>query len=85
MMTESEEKIYEAGKRSANLSLLRRCLSELGYDTEIINEAKLIKEREEVIQLMRTVCPEFGDNNWSNDLHLVDIIDKHLLNYVLDR
>ena len=84
-MTESEEKLYEAGKRSSSLNLLRHCLKELGYDADNIKALNLIEEREEVIQLLRTVCPEFGDNNWPDNLHLVDIINKHLFNYILNR
>jgi hypothetical protein len=40
------------------------------------------KEREDVIKFLRSECEEYGDLDWTDDLHLVDILDKHLLNYL---
>jgi predicted secreted protein len=40
--------------------------------------SQLIIEREEAINTLRDLCREHGDNDWSDDLHLADIIDKHL-------
>jgi len=38
-------------------------------------------EHEETRRYLRTACGERGDNGWPDDLHLMDIIDKHLLRY----
>ena len=35
-------------------------------------------ERRETIAMLRQVCEEFGDNEWPDNLHLADIIEKHL-------
>jgi hypothetical protein len=35
-------------------------------------------EREKTISALRELCAAFGDNDWPNDLHLADVIEKHL-------
>lgn len=35
-------------------------------------------ERDEAVKVLRRVCAVSGDNNWPDDLHLADVIDKHL-------
>jgi hypothetical protein len=74
-MNEQQEKAYMEGQRAIWLKLLRTCLYELGM--EEISKESLILEREEAISILRTVCSEFGDNDWPDNLHLADIIDKH--------
>jgi hypothetical protein len=39
---------------------------------------QLAIERADAIRTLRRLCSEHGDNFWSDDLHLSDIIDKHL-------
>jgi hypothetical protein len=39
-------------------------------------------ERPYVIAMLRTICDARGDNDWPDDLHISDIIEKHLLRYV---
>ena len=41
-------------------------------------EGSLAIEREDTVRALRVVCSEFGDLNWSEDLHLADVIEKHL-------
>lgn len=41
----------------------------------------LRQEREDVIKLLRSVCRHNGDNDWPDNLHLRDILDKHLFDY----
>ena len=49
---------------------------QLGYENE--KPAAWILEREDAIAQLRDLCEHFGDNEWSEDLHLADIIEKHL-------
>jgi hypothetical protein len=44
--------------------------------------ANLIKERYDTINFLRSQCEEYGDLDWPDDLHLIDILDKHLLCYL---
>lgn len=39
-------------------------------------------ERPYVIAMLRTICETWGDNDWPDDLHISDIIEKHLLRYI---
>ncbi len=35
-------------------------------------------EREATVAMLRAVCAEYGDNDWPDNLHLADVIEKHL-------
>lgn len=35
--------------------------------------------------LLRDICKEYGDNDWDDDLHIVDIVDKHLHRHLPER
>lgn len=81
------ERGYIEGRRRTLINLVSQTLGELsGYgkpeDEPLIKLAQATQERQETIQLLRSVCAEFGDNDWDDDLHLTDIIDKHLVNHV---
>ena len=77
-MNEEEELSYERGSRAAWNQMLRECLKQLGYDTPEAQAASWITEREASISALRELCAEYGDNNWEEDLHLADVIEKHL-------
>ena len=77
-MTEREEAAYTRGHRRAWLSVLQQCCRELGYEDVEIRKASWISEREDAIATLRRICDDIGDNEWPNDLHLSDIIEKHL-------
>jgi len=79
-MTEAEERIWERGNRAAWSRVLGQCLSELGHKNP--DAAKLIRERELVIAALRSLCEDFGDNDWDEDLHLADVVEKHLANHL---
>jgi len=38
----------------------------------------LKEERNDAIVMLRQVCEDWGDNDWADNLHLADIIEKHL-------
>jgi hypothetical protein len=42
-------------------------------------------ERAETIRLLRRVCRDHGDLDWTDELHLADIISKHLVRYLDDQ
>ena len=39
-------------------------------------------ERESVVFALRDICDAWGDNDWTSDLHLADVIEKHLHNHL---
>lgn len=71
---------YIQGNRAAWNKLLHECLRNLGV-TEC-DKYGWITERESSIAILREICDEFGDNDWDGNLHLADIIDKHLGNHL---
>lgn len=86
MPTEESEIDYVRGSKRAWLTMLSECLKHLGYDglrqlgcdDSEISRVKLVAERSETVLILRSLCKEFGDNDWSDDLHLADVIEKHL-------
>lgn len=65
---------YLDGSRKAWNDLLQLALQNLGYPAEW----GWVSEREQAIAVLRSICAEHGDNDWGENLHLADIIDKHL-------
>lgn len=81
-MNENEEQAFIRGQRVVWTNLLAQCLRELGYESSEAQHAAWIKEREQTIAALREVCAEHGDNDWDDKLHLADIINKHLADYL---
>lgn len=77
-MTTNEEKAYDQGNRAAWQSVLSLALKNLGYDSPESTAARWALEREAAIQTLRSLCRDYGDNEWDEALHLQDIIEKHL-------
>lgn len=78
-MTDPEEKAFEAGERAANLRILQIICGNLGHESTEASHARWILERAAAIQALRDFCEAGGgDNDWPDELHLGDIINKHL-------
>jgi hypothetical protein len=77
-VTDDEEKAHEAGRRSGLVHVLMTCARELGHGDPLLKAAAFIAEREAVVVALRRICAEHGDNDWDDDLHLADVIEKHL-------
>ena len=77
-----DDAIWSRGYRAAMVGQLADVLHRLGYDDVEAQRARWIIEREQTVARLREVCRRFGDNDWSNDLHLGDVIDKHLAKYI---
>lgn len=77
MSDDLHEPSYTEGQRAALRSMLSDILHRLGYD-ESLKAAHMVSEREAAIATLRTLCREHGDNDWPDNLHLSDIIEKHL-------
>lgn len=67
---------WEAGRKSALREVLRVIWPALNDDEKDV--AGLQEERAETVMQLRELCAEFGDNDWPDELHLGDVIDKHL-------
>lgn len=89
-MTPQEEQIYEQGRQAAYHSLLIDILGEYyshgirpSTETLEIQLARLLSERMGAIVALRGLCDQVGDNDWTDTLHLADILEKHLGKYFL--
>jgi len=83
MMNADEELAWDRGYRAAMTETLRLAVLALGY--EGTRHEAWILEREATVAMLRIVCAEHGDNDWPNDLHLADVIEKHLERYLEKR
>ena len=76
-MTPAEEKAFILGNRAAYQSVLAQCAREL-HGSEEGDLARALVQLEDVRRSLRRLCAEFGDNDWPDDLHLGDVLEKHL-------
>lgn len=82
-MTASEQRAYERGyadgRRRSLINATQEAakLLEAGIPQAVI--AELQTERLEAVAILRDACERYGDNDWEDDLHLTDILDKHLM------
>ena len=74
------EQDYERGNRAAWQAMLSQCLRHLGHEGATV--ASLVAEREAAFAALRSVCEDHGDNEWTADLHLADVIEKHLARHL---
>jgi len=77
-----DERKWEEGNRAAWRSLLSMAMRHL--EPQDRDKAQLVAELEDVRTHLRRLCEEYGDNDWDDDLHLGDVIDKHLAPYLDD-
>jgi len=70
-----DEISYRQGERAAWRRILGTAVRELGPEGDA---ERWRLERADVVAQLRSLCEEFGDNQWEDDLHLGDVIDKHL-------
>jgi hypothetical protein len=77
------ERDYETGRRAGLDSVLGHVLRELsplkGPDLTV---ARLVYIHSQTLAALRAICDEFGDNDWSDDLHPADVIEKHLARHL---
>jgi hypothetical protein len=84
-VNEAEEKIFERGSRAVYRELLGVALRGLGV-ADAPNDpfaaqrriGALESEDADARAQLRILCKDFGDNDWEDDDHLGDVIDKHL-------
>jgi hypothetical protein len=73
---------YMRGSRAAWLTMLSECLSQLGYDDLEAQKCGWVKEREATVAMLRLICDDHGDNEWADDAHLADVVEKHLARHL---
>lgn len=76
----SNEKTYMHGYNAAMRSVLGFAIKELGYENVTLESA--LTQLADTRIALRSVCAEFGDNDWPDELHLADVIEKHLARHL---
>jgi hypothetical protein len=82
--SEAHERGYITGMRLARTYMLASILRDLtgeevsDLDRALVLLARRVTEREEAIAALRDICARHGDNDWPDNLHLRDVIEKHL-------
>lgn len=81
-MAKFDEASYLRGSKAAWRQMLARCLQALEIDDSVASKARWLLEREEVIVKLRSLCEDFGDNDWDDQENLADVIEKHLARHL---
>ncbi len=86
---EREEAAWSRGFRAAYVGMYQTASAELGFDAEPDNPQRVINrlriEREAVIAKLRIICEDYGDNDWSVDDNLADVLERNLWNYLAEK
>lgn len=81
-MSDEQDQLWSEGYKAAYSRILAECLRHLGCDDPEAGKARWLLERTAVVACLRSACRDYGDNDWDDDLHLVDVIEKHLLRHI---
>lgn len=82
-LAEIKEQSYLLGRQQLLVGQLGDILRELSPMQDVSKEW-LIKERAETIIALRSICEDHGDNDWEDNLHLADVVHKHLGDYLYE-
>lgn len=78
-MNEQQERLYIQGEAQALKQMIIQCQAKLaGLGVELKTDESFSQERVETVAVLRSLCDDYGDNNWTEDLHIADIVRKHL-------
>jgi hypothetical protein len=77
----SEQDYIEGGRR-AWLTILQNAIRALGINDVDAGKARWVLERQETVAKRREICGEYGDDDWPDDLHLADVLEKHLYRHL---
>ena len=79
---DSHDVIYTQGSQRAWLRMLQECIHQLGPTSPEANAERWRLERGDVVLKLREICTDHGDNDWPDDLHLADVLEKHLYRHL---
>ncbi len=73
---------YVSGKAQVWREVLALATQGLGATSRSRTREQLLLERADTIAALRSVCEDFGDNDWDPSLHLADVVEKHLARHL---
>lgn len=74
---------WTAGNRAAWSRILTLAARELSGEERSLGAA--LSELEDARRALRELCDELGCNDWPDDLHIGDVIEKHLARHLHER
>lgn len=77
-MSEETDDKWLAGYKAARRRMIEESARWLDDDDPLKQASDWIAERADVIVKLRELCAAFGDNDWPDELHLGDVLEKHL-------
>lgn len=77
-----DETAYIQGSNAAWRRILAEAIRELGPEG---TAERWRVERADIVAALRDICEDHGDNDWPDNLHLADVITKHLGRYLQER
>ena len=77
-----DEQSYKRGQREAHIRIMQECVCVLGVTDPATEHISWIAERQAVVSALRDLCEDFGDNDWPDESHLGDVIEKHLAPHI---
>jgi hypothetical protein len=83
VMDEKAEAAYRDGQRYVWRSMIAAAAQHLGITDPDAARLAWVVERGETVALLRRLCEDLGDNDWPDDLHLADVIEKHLARHLI--
>ncbi len=80
------EAVWIQGNRDAKRRIVVTLMGELGTNTTdpVVALAHAVEERQGAISKLRDLCAQFGDNDWPDELHLEDVIERHLARHLYE-
>jgi hypothetical protein len=81
-LVELGDRKWREGRKSVYRELLQSAVRELGGADKDAHAWRV--EREDAVHQLRDVCQSHGDNDWPDNLHLGDAIEKHLARYLYE-
>lgn len=76
-----DEASYIQGSNAAWRRILAEAIRELGPMEGTAERWRV--ERADIVAALREICEDHGDNNWPDNLHIADVLRKHLQPYLV--
>ena len=77
------ERDYIKGSRAAYADVLAICLRNLDPKTQTEHGWRV--ERARAVAALRSLCSDYGDNDWGDGLDLGDVVEKHVHRHLTAR
>lgn len=75
---ERDERNWSQGYKTALVGLLQELIHRIGIKEPEVAHLKWVDERQRTVNALRSICEDYGDNDWDDNLFLADVIEKHL-------